>query len=147
MTTPAEMFAAHEEMLTKAVAATRTREYYSAYNESPSPRVYGENAAAEGKAAFDELLGRPFPVETPGASGGVASEKSPFGFDLGVTYTPQIKGDMLGMTRQWFPVAFSDVKGYDVSKFKAAQMVVVLAKYDGKEKASPGNELVATGSW
>ncbi len=92
MTTPAEMFAAHEEMLTKAVAATRTREYYSAYNESPSPRVYGENAAAEGKAAFDELLGRPFPVETPGASGGVASEKSPFGFDLGVTY-PRVDRD------------------------------------------------------
>ena len=39
----------------QAVEATRTREYFSAFNESPSPRVYGEDAAAEGKAAFHAL--------------------------------------------------------------------------------------------
>jgi hypothetical protein len=69
------------------------------------------------------------------------------GFDIGITYTPQIKGDMMGMSRQWFPVTFTDVKGYDSSRFKSGQMVVVIAKYAGKQKASPGNELVATGNW
>ena len=92
MTSPSEMFAAHEEMLRKAVQATRTRAYYSAFDESPSPRVYGEDAAAEGKAAFEELLGTSFPVDTPGAAGEVASEKSPFGFDLDVSY-PRISLD------------------------------------------------------
>jgi hypothetical protein len=69
------------------------------------------------------------------------------GFDLGITYTPQIKGDMMGMSRQWFPVTFSDVKGYQQTAFKGGQMVIVLAKYLGKQKATPGSELVATGNW
>ncbi len=89
---PADLFAAHQEMLTKAVGAIRSREYYSAFNESPSPRVYGENAAADGKAAFEALLGTSFAVDTPGAQGEVASEKSPFGFELDVHY-PRMSTD------------------------------------------------------
>lgn len=86
MTDPAELYAAHRETLERAVAATRSREYFSAYDESPSPRVYGESAAAEGKAAFEAWAGTTFPVDTPGSSGTVATEKSPFGFDLDVSY-------------------------------------------------------------
>ena len=81
-----DLFERHREMLTRAIEASRTREYYSAFNESPSPRVYGETAADEGKAAFEALLGRPFPLSTPGAAGTVATEKSPFGIELGVAY-------------------------------------------------------------
>jgi phenylacetic acid degradation protein paaN len=86
MTDARELFAAHRETLDHAVAATRSREYYSAFNESPSPRVYGETAAADGKAAFEAWLGTAFPLDTPGASGTVAGEKSPFGIDLEVSY-------------------------------------------------------------
>jgi phenylacetic acid degradation protein paaN len=81
-----ELFERHHEMLERAVAATRSREYFSAFDESPSPRVYGEEAAPAGKASFEGLLGSEFPLSTPGATGTVASEKSPFGFELGVTY-------------------------------------------------------------
>src|SRR3954464_2144423 len=83
--TPA-YFDKHRERLEAAVAACASREYYSAYDESPSPRVYGESAAAEGKAAFEAWLGSSFPVKTPGSSGTVSTERSPFGFDLGVSY-------------------------------------------------------------
>jgi phenylacetic acid degradation protein paaN len=76
----------HRERLDAAVAASAARSYYSAFEESPSPRVYGESAAAEGKAAFEELLHQPFPLETPGSEGTVATERSPYGIDLGVTY-------------------------------------------------------------
>jgi phenylacetic acid degradation protein paaN len=86
MTSPTDLFETHRETLEKAVAATRSREYFSAFDESPSPRVYGESAAAEGKAAFEALLGSAFPLEIPGAEGTVATEKSPFGFDLEVSY-------------------------------------------------------------
>ena len=72
MSNAAEMFAAHEKTLREAIEATRTREYFSAFNESPSPRVYGEHAAAEGKAAFEGYAGTTFPVSTPGATGTVA---------------------------------------------------------------------------
>ena len=66
----------HREKLDAAVAACASREYYSAYEESPSPRVYGETAAGEGKAAFEAWLGRPFPVETAGSEGTVSTERS-----------------------------------------------------------------------
>jgi hypothetical protein len=92
--------------------------------------------------AFDKLaLGKWIlfsgPISNPAAGG----------FDLGVTYTPQIKGDVMGMSRQWFPVSFTDVKGYDASAFKGGQMVIVLAKYTGKQKAGPGEEAVAVNQW
>ena len=80
------LFDRHRETLEQAVAATRSREYFSAFNESPSPRVYGETAAADGRAAFDAHRGTTFPLTTPGASGTMATEKSPFGFELEVAY-------------------------------------------------------------
>jgi phenylacetic acid degradation protein paaN len=86
MTTSGSLFETHRQRLDEAIAACASREYYSAFNESPSPRVYGEDAAADGKAAYDALLGQPFPISTPGADGTVSTERSPYGMDLGVTY-------------------------------------------------------------
>ena len=76
----------HRQRLDAAVAAIASRGYYSAFDESPSPRVYGEDAATEGKAAFEALLDNPFPLHDPGRRGTVATERSPYGFDLGVSY-------------------------------------------------------------
>lgn len=81
-----DLFATHEEMLTRAVEASRTREHYSAFSESPSPRVYGEEAAGDGKRAFEAHSGTTFRVSAPGSEGTVAGEKSPFGFALDVSY-------------------------------------------------------------
>ncbi len=89
-----ELFERHRALLEAAVAATRSREYFSAFDESPSPRVYGEDAAPAGKAAFEALLGTAFPLRTPGASGTVATEKSPFGFDLEVGYPRVAEGGL-----------------------------------------------------
>ena len=47
--------------------------------ESASPKVYGEGAAEAGKAAFDALLGKRFPLTQPATVGDVGGEKSPFG--------------------------------------------------------------------
>ncbi|MGH3472012.1 MAG: phenylacetic acid degradation protein PaaN, partial [Nocardioidaceae bacterium] len=63
-----------------------SRTFFSGFPESPSPRIYGESAAAEGKTAFEGWLGSRFPLTTPGAHGTVATEKSPFGIDLDVRY-------------------------------------------------------------
>jgi hypothetical protein len=68
-------------------------------------------------------------------------------FDMGVVYTPQIPGDSIGMSKQWFPVHMSEVEGYKQDALKTGDMVVVLVKYDGASKASPGQELVANGVW
>ncbi len=81
----------HRTRLEEAVTAIASREYYSAFPESPSPRVYGESAAADGKAAFEALLGKEFPLQTPGAQGTVATEKSPYGLPLDISY-PRVTG-------------------------------------------------------
>lgn len=81
-----DLFARHRDRLDAAVAACATREFHSAFDESPSPRVYGETAAAEGQTAFEALLGGDFPISTPGSEGTVATEKSPYGLPLDVSY-------------------------------------------------------------
>jgi phenylacetic acid degradation protein paaN len=81
-----QLFSRHADRLQQAKDACATRAYFSAFDESPSPRVYGESAAADGKAAFDAWRDRAFPVGTPGSDGTVATERSPYGFDLGTTY-------------------------------------------------------------
>jgi phenylacetic acid degradation protein paaN len=87
MTAPVHpLVGTHADTLAKARAAIAERGYWSAYPESPSPRVYGESAAADGKAAFETYLGTAFPMEQPGRSGEVSTEVSPFGVELGVTY-------------------------------------------------------------
>lgn len=91
--TATDLFATHEELLTGALRAITERGYWSAYPESPSPKVYGETAAADGKAAFEALLGKDFPLDQP-AEEWIAPEQSPFGVALDVRY-PRTSVDAL----------------------------------------------------
>ena len=83
---PHPLFERHAATLERALAAIADRGYWSAFSESPSPKVYGEGAAEAGKAAFDALRDKPFPLEQPGTVGSVGRETSPYGFPLGITY-------------------------------------------------------------
>jgi phenylacetic acid degradation protein paaN len=91
---PHPLFESHAATLERALAAIADRGYWSAFSESPSPRVYGESAAEVGKAAFDALRDKPFPLEQPGSVGRVGKESSPYGFPLGITY-PKVDLDAL----------------------------------------------------
>ncbi|MEU4428657.1 phenylacetic acid degradation protein PaaN [Actinoplanes sp. NPDC024001] len=86
MTQPAELYQTHRELLARAVEAAAARDYWSAFPESPSKSVYGEDAAPAGERAFTALLGKPFPIEVPGAVGTVSTERSPYGLELGISY-------------------------------------------------------------
>ncbi|MFK3985034.1 phenylacetic acid degradation protein PaaN [Micromonospora sp. NPDC050397] len=85
--TPHPLYATHADTLARALTAITERGYWSAYPESPSPRVYGETAAAEGEAAFRAYRGD-FPLDQPGTTDWVATEASPFGqrLDTGLRY-------------------------------------------------------------
>ena len=74
------------ERLEEAREAIRRRDYYSAFPESPSPRIYGESAAAEGLAAFDAHRGAAFAVSTPGAEDEIAGDRSPYGLSMDIRY-------------------------------------------------------------
>ncbi|WP_405101109.1 phenylacetic acid degradation protein PaaN [Micromonospora sp. NBC_01412] len=84
--TPHPLHDRHADTLNRALTAIAERGYWSAYPESPSPRLYGETAAADGKAAFEAYLNGDFPLDQPGAGDRVATEASPFGLELNVRY-------------------------------------------------------------
>ncbi|HLU00537.1 MAG TPA: phenylacetic acid degradation protein PaaN [Burkholderiaceae bacterium] len=81
-----DFFESNREVLEKAVEAAASRGYWSPFPESPSPRVYGETAAEDGRKAFEALLGKDFPLDLPGAVGAIGQEKSPFGLELNIRY-------------------------------------------------------------
>ncbi|WP_440995759.1 phenylacetic acid degradation protein PaaN [Arhodomonas sp. SL1] len=89
-----DFYAKHQATLDKAIEVTRTREFWSPYPEMPSGKVYGEDAAEQGEAAFKARLNQPFKVEMPGIVGEVGEEVSPYGFDLGIRY-PKVDPDTL----------------------------------------------------
>ena len=76
----------HRATLDGALNAIATRGYWSAYNEMPSPKAYGETAADDGKNAFAAHLGMRFALDQPGLTGWHGGEQSPYGIDLGVSY-------------------------------------------------------------
>ncbi|MDQ1487206.1 MAG: hypothetical protein QOJ62_2899 [Actinomycetota bacterium] len=76
----------HRATLDAACRAIRERTYFSAFPESPSTRIWGEEAPAAGKAAFDALRGTTFGLPTAGGQGTVAPERPPYGIDLAVEY-------------------------------------------------------------
>jgi phenylacetic acid degradation protein paaN len=76
----------HRPRLDAAVAACASREFYSAFDDSPSPRIYPPESGRVGAVAFRAWLEEDFPVVTRGAVGTVATERSPYGFELGVRY-------------------------------------------------------------
>ncbi len=73
----------HRATLGAARAAIRERGYWSAYPESP--RAYGDEAQEAGRTAFEARLGSAFPLDQPG-DGRAGAERSPYGFDLGISY-------------------------------------------------------------
>lgn len=76
----------HSSTLDEAAAALAARTYYARYAESPSPRAYGETAAADGQAAYEARLDKRFDGLGDSAEDVAPQEVSPFGPRLGVTY-------------------------------------------------------------
>jgi phenylacetic acid degradation protein paaN len=78
----------HSGVLDEIRQALTSRSFYSRYPESPSPRVYGESAAAEGLAAYQAHLGQPYAALSGQPTDGlfVGSEVSPYGPRLDVGY-------------------------------------------------------------
>jgi phenylacetic acid degradation protein paaN len=87
----------HREALEAAMDAAATRSWHSRYPESPSPRVYGEGAADEGRQAFEGHLTRRFEElgDQPATDGWVGDEVSPYGPTLRVEYPHQEVGALL----------------------------------------------------
>ncbi len=91
-TASTQLLERHRETLEGALEAIATRGYWSPYPEFP--KAYGEDAPAAGLQAFKDLLGQRFSLDQPSTGDWVGDERSPYGFDLGVSY-PRADGDGL----------------------------------------------------
>jgi phenylacetic acid degradation protein paaN len=80
------LFEKHRPLLEQALKAIHDRTYWSGYPEIPSGKIYGESAKAEGQAAFEARLNKPFSIDQPGTMGQTGKEVSPYGIALGITY-------------------------------------------------------------
>ncbi|MFC4622102.1 phenylacetic acid degradation protein PaaN [Comamonas nitrativorans] len=88
------LFDTHRALLDGALAASAARTYWSPFPENASPKIYGETAQADGQAAVQALLGQDYPLQQPGETGRIATERSPYGVDIGVRY-PECRADAL----------------------------------------------------
>ena len=80
------LFDTPRTLLDGAPTALATRGHWSAFPESPSPKVYGETGQADGQAAVAALLGKDYPLQQPGEQARLATERSPYGVALDVRY-------------------------------------------------------------
>ncbi|MFE3513862.1 phenylacetic acid degradation protein PaaN [Streptomyces sp. NPDC059166] len=95
---PGKLSEIHRPTLDRALETIRTRAYWSPHPEHP--KAYGDEGlpgslgAAEGKAAFDAVLGTRLELGQPGTDGWTGGEISPYGPELGVEY-PHADMDVL----------------------------------------------------
>jgi phenylacetic acid degradation protein paaN len=77
----------HARVLTRAIEVCGSREQWSAFAESPSTKIHGEEAPGRGRAAFEAYLGKPFELDQPGQCSRLGEEVSPYTMEpLGIDY-------------------------------------------------------------
>jgi phenylacetic acid degradation protein paaN len=81
------LYERHHDTLAKAVDACQQRYSWTAYPESPSSKIHGVEKPQAGKARFEAMLGRDYPLQQPGEIGRTGLEVSPYtGEPLGISY-------------------------------------------------------------
>jgi phenylacetic acid degradation protein paaN len=126
MTATAEQFSVrHRDTLERALRAIRERAFWTPYPELP--KAYGEQAAADGKAAYESYLGGSFPLVQPGTDEMVGGERSPYGVELGITYPHPDLDELLPVMRSAMP-RWRDA-GPDV---RAAVLIEALARLNAR---------------
>jgi phenylacetic acid degradation protein paaN len=89
------LLARHRATLDGALNAVATRGYWTPYPEQASPKIYGEGANEAGKQAVAATFGQRFDLGQPGVTGWLASDRSPYGVELGVQYAVCDPGALL----------------------------------------------------
>ena len=88
------LFERHHQTLQAATNAAAKRDYWSAYSEIPSGKIYGETAKNDGLTAYEALLDKSFDLPNHPVQSAIGAEVSPFGPALGITY-PAASVDVL----------------------------------------------------
>ncbi len=97
---------------------------------------------ADAVKALDRLAKGKWVLFT-GNIGGV----TPGTFQLPIRYTPKDQNDPLGLTSVWVSIEFTNINGYDSSKYQPGELTAILARYDGKLKATTGYDTILLDHW
>ena len=90
-----EWFNKHLNKLNKALDACQYRYSWTAYTESPSSKIHGNERPKQGKKNYEAMLNRDYPLNLPGETGRVGDEVSPYTRKpLGIKY-PKVDVDEL----------------------------------------------------
>ncbi|MBL4630940.1 MAG: phenylacetic acid degradation protein PaaN [Paraglaciecola sp.] len=88
-------FKEHLPKLNKALDVCQHRYSWTAYTESPSSKIHGEEPPKQGKMQFEAMLNQDYPMQLPGEFARVGAEVSPYTLEpLGITY-PKVEVDAL----------------------------------------------------
>ena len=93
-------FEAHKDTLFQAVKTSKSRDYWSAYPEIASGKIYGETAKDDQLAEFEGILGKPFALGQPTNGNWTGAETSPYGKELGVTYEDADPADLVKASQE-----------------------------------------------
>ncbi len=93
-------FEAHKDTLFQAVKTSKSRDYWSAYPEIASGKIYGETAKDDQLAEFEAMLGKPFALGQPTNGKWTGSESSPYGKELGVTYEAAVPAELIKASQE-----------------------------------------------
>ncbi len=80
------LFERHRPTLQAALDAAVRRDYWSAYSEIPSGKIYGETARNDGLADYEARLGKHFEITGHPVQSRVGAEVSPYGPALDISY-------------------------------------------------------------
>lgn len=82
-----QWFNQHLAKLNKALDACQNRYSWTAYTESPSSKIHGQQIPKNGKIRFEAMLNQDYPMQLPGEKGRTGAEVSPYTREpLGITY-------------------------------------------------------------
>jgi len=99
-----DYLARHRATLDKALDACARRHSWTAYPESPSSKIHGEEKPAAGRARFEAMLGTDYPLQQPGETGRTGAELSPYtGEPLGISYPEMDVGVLYDAIAQAMP--------------------------------------------
>lgn len=73
------LFERYRATLQAALTAAAKRDYWSAYPEIPSGKIYGETAKDDGLARYEARVGKFFDLPDHPAESAVDAEASPYG--------------------------------------------------------------------
>jgi len=109
------LFEKHNKTLTRALEEIKNRGFWSPYFEIPSSKVYGEGKKEESVKAFKAQLNNKYEIKGLESSKYIGAEKSPYGFDLGITYPSIPAEDLVTRSKeamkQWKNVSLDNRAG------------------------------------